>query len=337
MLSNIQRLLNDPALTPIETLQALWSGYGDISRFYSPQLGRAVVAKSVTPPNEINHPRGWHSDVGHQRKLMSYKIEAHFYQHFAQRCDEYCYVPQFIAFNESCSEDDAQQILVMEDLQASGFNDDVSSLTLSDIHVVIRWLAYFHACFMQEPVSKLWPIGTYWHLGTRQDEYHVMENGPLKNTAQAIDTTLNNAQYQTIVHGDAKLANFCFGVFESECKESVTNTVGATRVAAVDFQYIGHGVGVKDLAYFLGSCLSDDDLTALHNDLLGYYFSELNNGLLHYGKQVNFTALENEWRSLYGFACADFHRFLQGWSPEHPKINGYLQQHTQQVLAGLNT
>lgn len=334
--SVIKNILNDPALTPIETLQALWSGYGDISRFYSPKLGCAVVAKSVTPPNEVNHPRGWHSDVGHKRKLQSYKIEAHFYQHFAQRCDEHCYVPQFIALNESCSVEDAQQILVMEDLQAAGFDDDNSELSLDDIKVVIRWLAYFHACFMQEPSSALWSIGTYWHLATRQDEYQVMENSPLKHAAQFIDNTLNNAQYQTLVHGDAKLANFCFGVFEETHKEQLISTAAVKRVAAVDFQYVGHGVGVKDLAYFLGSCLCDDDLTALHNELLFYYFSELEKGLQHYGKQIDFTAVEQEWRTLYGFACADFHRFLLGWSPEHPKINGYLQQQTQQVLAGLN-
>jgi Ser/Thr protein kinase RdoA (MazF antagonist) len=60
--------------------------------------------------------------------------------------------------------------------------------------------------------------------------------------AAVIDQVLNNCSYQTIVHGDAKLANFCFS------KEGA--------VSAVDFQYVGGGCGMKDVAYFLGSCLT---------------------------------------------------------------------------------
>lgn len=335
--------MNDPQLTHIETLQALWSGYGEISRFYSPKLASPVIIKSVTPPNEVNHPRGWHSDVGHERKLTSYKVEADFYQYFAQRCDEYCYVPRFIAYESSGDNEQAagHQALAMEDLQASGFNDANTELSLDDIKVVISWLAYFHACFMEEHTDRLWPIGSYWHLATRQDEYNVMNDNELKQAAHAIDYTLNNARYKTLVHGDAKLANFCFGEFELglelklEHEKAEKDSTFTKRVAAVDFQYIGNGVGVKDLAYFLGSCLCDDDLTALHDELLSYYFSELKKGLSRYGKEVNFSDLEKEWRMLYSYANADFHRFLQGWSPEHHKINPYLQSQTQLVLTKL--
>jgi len=152
-----------------------------------------------------------------------------------------------------------------------------------------------------------------------------MLDSPLKHAAQPIDDTLNNADYQTIIHGDAKLANFCFG-------QSTTNGEKLKRVAAVDFQYVGRGVGVKDLAYFLGSCLNDSDLTQLHDELLDHYFAALMLACNHYHQNIDTTALEHEWRLLYAFANADFLRFLQGWSPEHHKINKYLKAQSDVAL-----
>ncbi|TYK65158.1 oxidoreductase family protein [Colwellia echini] len=332
MLKTLQQLINDPQLTYIETLQELWSGYGEITRYYSPNLAASVIVKSISPPKQVNHPRGWHSDLGHQRKLDSYKIEAHFYQNYAHLCTTNCYVPQVMSFSKVSS---TTQILVMEDLLALGFNDNEPALSLTDIKVVIHWLANFHARFINYQANDLWPVGTYWHLATRQDEFNTMENGPLKQAAHFIDNQLNKAKYQTLVHGDAKLANFCFGDFTAEninVDISGEPQHKTKRVAAVDFQYVGKGVGVKDLAYFLGSCLTDNDLTQVHNELLDYYFNHLKQACIDYKQAVNFTELETEWRQLYSFANADFHRFLQGWSPEHQKINSYLQAQTDIVL-----
>ncbi len=43
-------------------------------------------------------------------------------------------------------------------------------------------------------------------------------------------------------------------------------------------------------------------------------------------------ALEREWRTLYAFAWADFHRFLKGWKPDHWKINSYSERITKTVI-----
>ena len=72
-----------------------------------------------------------------------------------------------------------------------------------------------------------------------------MQNADLKKAAQGIDKRLQSARFQTLVHGDAKLANFCF------------SDVG--QVAAVDFQYVGKGCGMKDVAYFISSCFNEED------------------------------------------------------------------------------
>ena len=142
----------------------------------------------------------------------------------------------------------------------------------------------------------------------------------MKEKARQIDELLTGCTYQTIVHGDAKLANFCF----SETGENV---------AAVDFQYVGGGCGMKDVAYFLGSCLSRDE-HELHNEaLLTFYFSELEMALSD--SDLEFKALEQEWRTMFPIAWTDFTRFLLGWMPTHQKVNGYSLKLMQSVLVGL--
>jgi thiamine kinase-like enzyme len=117
------------------------------------------------------------------------------------------------------------------------------------------------------------------------------------------------------VHGDAKLANFCF-------------CANGNNLAAVDFQYVGRGAGIKDLMYFLGSCLNESEL-ALHADnLFDEYFSILKMAIEHYHVEVDFTALETEWRDLLPFAWADFERFLIGWATTHYKLNAFTKKQT---------
>ena len=145
-----------------------------------------------------------------------------------------------------------------------------------------------------------------------------MADGELKVAAYELDEKLNNCQHKTLVHGDAKLANFCFSETNSD-------------VAMVDFQYVGRGCGMRDVAYFLGSCLQVDECERHAHHLVDTYFDELRK----YVPESIKAALEDEWRSLYATAWADFHRFLAGWMPEHQKINRYTMAMTQQALAEL--
>jgi hypothetical protein len=183
----------------------------------------------------------------------------------------------------------------------------------------VDWLANFHAQFLGVQPEGLWEIGTYWHLGTRPDEWQVMKDSRLKRNAQAIDQALNNAQFKTIVHGDAKVANFCFA---------------NSAVAAVDFQYVGGGVGVKDLAYFMGSCLDEEECALYEEEILKHYFACLLKavGLSNKDKQE----LEKEWRKLYVFAWADFNRFLLGWLPTHQKLHGFALAKNEPCLSLLD-
>jgi len=174
----------------------------------------------------------------------------------------------------------------------------------------LKWLANFHITFLSQKPVGLWDVGTYWHLATRLDEYELIENQELKAKAHRIDSLLNQCKYQTLVHGDAKLANFCF-------------SQNGEVVAAVDLQYVGGGCGIKDVAYFLGSCLSSDECETNESELLDYYFSELKIAFDSSTHNDDFSLLESEWRDMYPIACTDFIRFMLGWMPTHQKINGY--------------
>ena len=209
----------------------------------------------------------------------------------------------------------------MEDLNAN-FPLQKQQLNFSEVKVCLSWLANFHATFLNQKPTGLWQVGTYWHLNTRPDEFKKTEHQELKSKAHLIDELLNQCKYQTIVHGDAKLANFCF-------------SENGTAVAAVDFQYVGGGCGMKDLAYFLGSCLSSSECELHEKELLNFYFSVLKKTLESSSFNVDFKELEDEWRRLYPVACTDFTRFLLGWMPSHKKVNNYNLNLMRSIFAGL--
>ncbi|MBA6156364.1 DUF1679 domain-containing protein [Tenacibaculum sp. S7007] len=312
------KVTNATACTEIEVIQLLWSGYGRISRFELENSSlKTVVVKFIDLNKATNHPRGWNTNFSHQRKVKSYQVETNWYQLWSEQCTEACKVPKLIgAFTEG-----NRQWIVLEDLNTN-YPLRKTQITLDGVKVCLEWLANFHIQFLNIEPNGLWEVGTYWNLETRPDELQQMQASLLKEKAHEIDTKLNNCKYQTIVHGDAKLANFCF-------------SEDGRKVAAVDFQYVGGGCGIKDVAYFLGSCLSNDELETYETELLDYYFSELHKAFDSNQFSLDFLELEKEWRKLYPIACTDFMRFLLGWMPTHRKINDYNQKIINSVLATL--
>lgn len=306
-------------LYEIEVIQSLWSGYGKIVRYGLKGSSReSVVVKHVQLPEHTKHPRGWNTDMSHMRKLRSYEVETAWYKEWSHRCDESCRIPHCLALES----DGDEVLMVLEDLDSSGFPSRVGSVSSVEMQACLTWLANFHALFLHENPTHLWEVGTYWHLDTRPDELRVLQDKRLKNAASAIDKKLNESPYLTFVHGDAKLANFCF------------SRDGASA-AAVDFQYVGGGCGMKDVAYFIGSCLYEDECERYEEELLDFYFSELEKAVLKRKMSVNYSDLEKNWREMYKVAWTDFHRFVKGWSPGHWKIHGYSERIASEVVAAL--
>lgn len=291
-----------------EIIQELWSGYGKIVRVELEKASvKSVIVKHVQLPNYRNHPRGWNTDIGHQRKVKSYKVETEWYKLYSNL--SMARLPHCIAIETQ--EDEV--VIVLEDLDAVGFPLRKRAISWEEIASCLAWLAKFHASYLDHTPKGLWEVGTYWHLATRPKELERLDDQALKEAAQIIDRKLTDCKYKTIVHGDAKLANFCFS--------------NDGQVAGLDFQYVGGGCGMKDVAYFIGSCLGENDCEKMERLILDTYFNHL---------QIEFKerneALEAEWRSLYRVAWADFHRFLKGWSPGHWKINSYSERVTKEVI-----
>lgn len=135
---------------------------------------------------------------------------------------------------------------------------------------------------------------------------HVwVKNSKIVKYATNFDNRLNNCQFQTLIHGDAKVENFCFG---------------ETEVAGCDFQWTGRGPGVKDLYMMISSCIEDESII---EEILDTYFAYLHEYLPNFDQ---FKSLEKEWRELWPFVIVDFERFVLGWQPNHWKRTVYTAQ-----------
>ena len=269
----------------VARIQSLWGGYGELERVALDD-GRTLVVKSARPP------AGVVEDAAFARKCRSYDVELAFYRGPAARCDATCRVAALLAARAS----ERAWVLVLEDLDAAGYAERVDEAEGARLDAALGWLAAVHARFLGERVDGLWPVGTYWQLETRRDELAAIEDPALRAIAPRLAEQLRGARFQTLVHGDPKEANFCFG---------------AAGVAAVDFQYAGGGCGMVDVAYLLYG-RADEPADGIDRPRLASYFRHLRRAL---APGVDGDALEAEWRALYPIARLDFCRFLAGWRP----------------------
>lgn len=281
LLAWIARAVGARAARQRERIQALWGGHGEVFR---------VELDGGPDPTAIvkwARPRGDERDVSVARKRRSFAVEIAFYREVARHCDDSCRVPRLLAARE----DGDASVLVLEDLDAAGFDARADDASADELATAITWLASFHARFFGVTTRGLWPVGTYWHLATRRDELAAIEDTALRAAAERIDARLAAARHVTLLHGDAKEANFCF-------------TRDRTQAAAVDFQYTGSGTPMRDVAYLLYGHADEQAGLAMYFRALRAARADLDG-----------DAVEAECRALYPLAVLDFCRFLAGWRP----------------------
>ncbi|MGO2011723.1 MAG: kinase [Pseudoalteromonas sp.] len=288
-----------------DTLTSVWSGCGSIVECILDD--EPCVVKAIKIPSYINHPKIKQSEFALKRKQYSYSVEYNFYKRYST------FLPSTAKSIECISaiNKDDEYALVFKNFSQHGFTQ------ASNYHLkaILEWLANFHAYNLNKPADGLWQQGNYWHLSTRPDEFNKLNENPdkksdIKSAAHKIDKMLQTSHYKTLIHGDAKLANFA----ASEQSE----------ILGYDFQYVGAGVGVIDVMYFMTSCFNDDQLHDHADEYLAYYFTHLKSALTIYQPTINADDVTTQWQKLWPLAWADFYRFLAGWSPTHKKINTYM-------------
>ncbi|MGC4069455.1 MAG: phosphotransferase [Polyangiaceae bacterium] len=307
----VRRLTGARTARVEERVQSLWSGYGEVLRMsLDGAESSSAIVKCVDPPASARRNSTAAEVRAHQRKLRSYAVEMTWYREYAARCDAECRIPRCFGLHE----DAGRRVFVFEDLDASGFDRRWSRVDAGRIESGLRWLAAFHGTFFGVEPRGLWSIGTYWHLATRRDEYARMPNGQLKRAAAALDEALNGCRFKTLVHGDAKIENFCFA-------KQREGELPAT--AAFDFQYVGAGCGMKDVIYFLSSVLDPGACRAEEAAWLDISWTALADRLRRVHPGVPFESVRAEWQSLYPHAWADFQRFLEGWMGDGGAFDPY--------------
>jgi len=286
-------------------IQTLWGGYGELLRLQI-DPGPNLVLKRIQPP-----AHGVES-ISDRRKRRSYQVEQAWYRGPGRTCPPECRVPACLGLTEGW--------LLLEDLEAQGYRRSRGPGS-REIAGGLDWLAQFHAAYLGQAPVELWEQGSYWHLETRRDEWAAMPEGLFKQLAEALDQRLRAARFQTLLHGDAKPANFLWDA--------------AGRAAAVDFQYVGPGCGIRDVAYFLDGCLDEAGCQLHASHWLDHYFAQLGRALTTRGLNRVLEPLEKEWRQLYPVAWSDFFRFWQGWG-SCPSPGSYTVEQLQLAQRALN-
>ncbi len=290
------------SLGSVRLLQPLWRGLGSLYRLELVGASRpSVVLKYVSPPAVAQ------LSPAEARKRRSYEVEQRWYERYAPECGDRSRVARGLgstAFGNAL-------VLLLEDLGSAGFLPQRPP-NERQLRSGLQWLAAFHAQFFGRSSADLWPRGTYWELDYRLTELERTAHPWFRQRARQLDEALKQAQYETFVHGDAKAANFLWH--------------GTDRVAVVDFQWVGGGCGVRDLALLLDRCLEEEGCLVQADRWLDFYFHLLRQELEARGRSVPFEAVEAEWRRLFPIAWCDHERLWFGWGRGEYRVGPYTER-----------
>ncbi|CAI7655482.1 unnamed protein product [Penicillium viridicatum] len=261
-------------------LQTLWAGYGQIcaitaratttkaaehlSNLYGVEPGIAgttypLILKLISPPRKSGT-----ADEGHLRKMLSYEVEQYFYSEVVPQLGDDISIAKCLASTRDM--DDAEGSAELKGLMATVM-----------VRAALDWLAGFHSRsrgllpatldeYVLPPLEEssrrqssgkdvgngLWLNGGYTYLATRGKEYAslaqdtdsewsdvlcgVSEGNSLSVAEMvALFLTPRGRAIESYIHGDVK-------------SENLFTTTNGDKVAFFDFQYVGLGLGVCDLA-----------------------------------------------------------------------------------------
>ncbi|KAI8892592.1 kinase-like domain-containing protein, partial [Globomyces pollinis-pini] len=265
-------------------IASLWAGYGTIYRVLLSN-GESVIVKLVQPTRND-------SGISHQRKLKSYQVESYFYSHLAfDRFD--CRMPKHLySYNNG-----QNMCLIMDDLEPT-YPSQKHDLDCTDIKSALTWLAKFHCHFWNKSPEGVWSNGGYWYLDTRLEEWESISKkyGLLKENARAIDLKTRDRRFETLIHGDPKSENILWD--------------NQANCSFYDFQYVGVGLGAKDVAYLVTSSANHQVLQ--NDDFLKDYFDALVAESIRTNTDLNGYTFEL-FCEHFNWCLLDYFRFMAGW------------------------
>ncbi|KAI9933610.1 hypothetical protein ASPWEDRAFT_185750 [Aspergillus wentii DTO 134E9] len=253
-----------------------------------------LILKLISPPKK----RGGNEDEGHLRKMLSYEVEQYFYNDVVPLLGDDIAVAKCLASTRDMDGEDGEEELrglmatVMVDLRPKFpvAGEKRSVLNRTQVHAALDWLAGFHSrswgllpdsfddyvlppleeCKKRQSTGKdvgngLWLNGGYTYLATRRKEYASLVEDTYSEWSKALckpseGSSLSVAEMvalfltpcgrpmESYIHGDVK-------------SENLFTTSNGDKVAFFDFQYVGLGLGVCDLAKLFTCSVPLDLLT----------------------------------------------------------------------------
>ncbi|KAK7050331.1 kinase-like domain-containing protein [Favolaschia claudopus] len=272
-------------LVSFQVIQLLWAGYGYICRIQAipttlttPQNKPiSLILKHITPP-----PTSGTLTESHPRRLLSYQVEQSFYATLAPLMPPDIPIASCMSCNDSTT--GSNTMLLLTDLKETYSipGELHAELSSPQVYAALDWLAGFHAFWWgrvsdfdraslcRPPLEHLrqhsgdrdlrcenvWLNGGYTYFATRRDEFRDLLQDETSEWAEALSAPIagqasvaelvthvlapakdrhNVSPYETLIHGDVK-------------SENLFTTTNGTTAAFYDFQYVGLGLGVTDLA-----------------------------------------------------------------------------------------
>lgn len=244
----------------------------------------SLILKYISPPaTDPKQPQ----KEGHLRKILSYQVEQYFYNYLAPQMPKDIAVAECLSSIDEKSSINASAAMILTDLRQTFpvAGEKRGALSETQIFAAIDWLASFHGFWWERAKSfdraklvlpplqhfeetksmtanpGVWFNGGYTYLATRRDEYddlcssgsewaaslctrpnHGKHGASIAEiVARSLSPITNESKegpiskYETLIHGDVK-------------SENLFTTTGGDVIAFYDFQYVGLGLGVCDLA-----------------------------------------------------------------------------------------
>ncbi|KAJ1531174.1 hypothetical protein HK096_007839 [Nowakowskiella sp. JEL0078] len=291
--AHLSTIFRKNSISKISKFTSLWAGYGSIFKI-SLNNDVLLIIKYVSPP--LNNKTL--STTSNARKLQSYNVELYFYKYLSSTFINIGSIPQSFSTVKLPS---GALCFVMSDLTAK-YPSQLGVLNLTHTLCALNWLARFHGHFWnyRNNDKGVWDDGSYWALSTRQEELNAisLKHRVVRERAMDIDKACRDPRFETLIHGDPKSENILWTENGFEC-------------AFYDFQYVGIGLGAKDIAYLLCSSVDEDELKN-EEEFLRFYLLRLSEVVVSTGKSLNGYNFE-QLIVHFENCLLDYVRFMMGW------------------------